>query len=69
MILPSGHTPGNRHERPAKRSEGLRCCPTTLPFYFSSSTSSLPSFILSFNLTSTPPLLPLSSPFPPHPPS
>ncbi|VDM06335.1 unnamed protein product [Schistocephalus solidus] len=25
-VLPSGHTPGNRHDRRAKQSEGLRCC-------------------------------------------
>ncbi|VDL95429.1 unnamed protein product [Schistocephalus solidus] len=24
--LPSGHTPGNRHDRWAKPDEGLRCC-------------------------------------------
>ncbi|VDL94827.1 unnamed protein product [Schistocephalus solidus] len=25
-VLPSGHTPGNRHDRRAKPGEGLRCC-------------------------------------------
>ncbi|VDL92367.1 unnamed protein product, partial [Schistocephalus solidus] len=25
-ILPSGHTPGNRHDRRTKPGEGLRCC-------------------------------------------
>ncbi|VDL90077.1 unnamed protein product [Schistocephalus solidus] len=25
-VLPSGHTPGNRHDRRAKPDEGLRCC-------------------------------------------
>ncbi|VDL85857.1 unnamed protein product [Schistocephalus solidus] len=26
MVLPSGHTPGNRHDRRAKPGEGVRCC-------------------------------------------
>ncbi|VDL90838.1 unnamed protein product [Schistocephalus solidus] len=59
----SGHTPGNRHDQRAKPAH------FTLPSYFSS-LSSVPSFLLSllsFTLNSTPPLLPLSSPFPPHP--
>ncbi|VDL88693.1 unnamed protein product [Schistocephalus solidus] len=25
-VLPSGHTPGNHHDRLAKPGEGLRCC-------------------------------------------
>ncbi|VDM05488.1 unnamed protein product [Schistocephalus solidus] len=25
-VLPSGHTPGNSHDRRAKPGEGLRCC-------------------------------------------
>ncbi|VDL88553.1 unnamed protein product [Schistocephalus solidus] len=25
-VLPSGHTPGNRHDRWAKPGEGLQCC-------------------------------------------
>ncbi|VDL88755.1 unnamed protein product [Schistocephalus solidus] len=25
-VLPSGHTPGNRHDRRAKPGEGLQCC-------------------------------------------
>ncbi|VDL86638.1 unnamed protein product [Schistocephalus solidus] len=26
LVLPSGHTPGNHHDRRAKPGEGLRCC-------------------------------------------
>ncbi|VDL87888.1 unnamed protein product [Schistocephalus solidus] len=69
LVLLSGHTPGNRHDLWATPGEGLR--PLLSPLLFSSSPSSLPSFflslLLSFTLTSTPPILPLSSTFPPPP--
>ncbi|VDL85540.1 unnamed protein product [Schistocephalus solidus] len=93
-VLPSGHTPGNRHDRTTKPGEGRRCCvcrhtryvcsippvlalsrppcPSSSPF-----PTPLPSPLLLLLhpllspplliLASTPPLLPLSSPFPPSP--
>ncbi|VDL92435.1 unnamed protein product [Schistocephalus solidus] len=51
LVLLSGQTPGNRHDRRAKPGEGIRCCACL---------HTRPSF--SFTLTS--PLLPLSPPFP-----
>ncbi|VDM06489.1 unnamed protein product [Schistocephalus solidus] len=69
LVLPNGHTPGNRHDWRAKPGEGLRCCVCLhnqyvcfLPPVLAHLQSSLP-FLLSF---STPLLSPLSSP-PPHP--
>ncbi|VDL95807.1 unnamed protein product [Schistocephalus solidus] len=58
-VLPSGHTPGNRHDQRAKPGEGLRCCvclhtryvsslrPALPPLLFPAH-SSLPSFFSSF---------------------
>ncbi|VDL97275.1 unnamed protein product [Schistocephalus solidus] len=59
MVLPSGHTPGNRHDRRAKPAH------SPLPSYFCPSLYCRPSFLLYFALTSS--HLLLSSPFPPPP--
>ncbi|VDM01138.1 unnamed protein product [Schistocephalus solidus] len=67
MVLPSGHTPGNRHDRRAKPGEGLRYCVCLHTRYviFLPPVCPLPSslpFLLSF---STPLPSPLTSPPPP----
>ncbi|VDL94513.1 unnamed protein product [Schistocephalus solidus] len=59
LVLPSGHTPGNRHDRRAKQGEGLRCCVCLYTSYV----CSLPPVLA----LSRPPC-PSSSPFPPHSP-
>ncbi|VDL94603.1 unnamed protein product, partial [Schistocephalus solidus] len=65
LVLPSGNTPGKRHDWRDKPGEGLWCCvssnPSSPPLALPSSSPSL----LSFTLTSY--LLRRSSPFPPPP--
>ncbi|VDM00533.1 unnamed protein product [Schistocephalus solidus] len=55
LVFPSGHTPGNRHDRRAKQVEGLRCCVCLHTRYVC-----FPSPVLAL---SRPPC-PSSSPFP-----
>ncbi|VDL91693.1 unnamed protein product [Schistocephalus solidus] len=56
LVLPSGHTPSNRHDRWATPGEGLRCCVFLHTWYVCSLSPALPT------LPSSPLLFPAHSP-------